>query len=82
MNTAANRMTIVLFEGNAPEVADRANAWLAEQPAGVRIIDLQYNYQGTEWYEGKPLSVGEHGILLALTEKPTKQITSISRRYA
>ena len=67
MNTQANRLQIILFEGNAPQVAERANAWLAEQPAGARVVALEYNYQGSEFYHGEILYVGEHGILIAYT---------------
>lgn len=68
MNTSANRLKLILFEGNAPQISDRANAWLAEQPAGVRVVSLEYNYQGSEYLDGAIISVGEHGILLAYTE--------------
>lgn len=67
MNTAANRLKIILFAGLDYVVNQHVNTWLAEQPAGVRVVAMEYNYQGTEYHDGEPIAQGEHGILIAYT---------------
>jgi len=68
MNTQANRLKIILFEGDALHVEQRVNAWLAAQPAGVRTVAMEYNYQAPEvGGRGQLLSSGQHGILLSYT---------------
>jgi len=67
MNTQANRLQIFLAEGIGPEVADDLNRVLSQQDPGVRVVAIEYNYQAPEYFEGKPVAEGRHGILVALT---------------
>lgn len=68
MNTAANRLRIILVEGPVGFTADYTNALLARQGPECRVIDIEYNYQAPEVNDkGEMVAPGYHGILLALT---------------
>jgi len=66
MNTQANRLQIFVAEGTG-SVTDDVNRILSQQDPGVRVVAIEYNYQAPEYFEGKVVAEGRHGILVALT---------------
>jgi len=68
MNTQANRLHIFVAEGTGDgDVVDSVNRILAQQDPGVRVVAIEYNYQAPEYYLGKAVAEGRHGILVAMT---------------
>jgi hypothetical protein len=68
VNTSANRLRVVIFQGHALDVAINVNNWLEAQPAGVRVVSIKYAYVGMADQDNRYLQDSEHGVLISYTE--------------
>ncbi len=62
-----NELRIFLFEGTLKEVMLNTDRWLECQGMMAEVVDIQYNYQGSEYDGSKRLTKrGTHGVLLTV----------------
>jgi hypothetical protein len=69
VNEAASSIRVRIVSGSRPAVEDAVNAYLYEQPEDVRLVGVEYSYQGPEFNDrGNQVAEPTHGVLLVLQE--------------